>query len=170
MVTKLTALVDCICHTNGKGLWSRKKAQIHIVGFKLNTWDYEGKNDSGYLEVYFNTEDWNVKTDGLIYTDPLFESGLKLELRKLGLSDDIDYGEQGMQGSNYVDFDVSGEFIKKFFELTGVSSKQYKPAKPKTEKQKKKEFNKAKAAELRANLKAAAIEYFEFLDTHNLKN
>lgn len=160
--------VDFVCHTNGKGLWSRKAAAVDITKLLLDTWDYEGKNDSGNLKVYFNTNDWNVEKDGLIYTDPLFERELNQKLKKLGLLGNIGYSEQGMQGRDFVDFDVSSAFIKQFFKLNGVDSKEYKPAKPKTEKQKQKEINKVKAAELRANLKAAAIEYFEFLDKAGL--
>ena len=55
----------------------------------------------------------NTIDDGLIYTDPLFLEEFKLLLAQESLDNsDISYSEQGMQGDDYVSFDVGYNFLK----------------------------------------------------------
>jgi hypothetical protein len=63
------------------------------------------------LCVYFNTRSWDVESMGLIYTDPGFISDLECYLTQIGLPNDIDYSEQGMQGDDYVSFDAGPEIV-----------------------------------------------------------
>lgn len=116
--------VDTVLHTNGCGLWSRKKAAVKIT--KLE-YDY----DFGELRVFFDTKTWNTHSDGLIYTDSLFMKELKAFLKNLGFNPDVDYSEQGMQEDNYVSCDVGEQFINSWinFKLTKTidwNDKQFK--------------------------------------------
>jgi hypothetical protein len=60
--------------------------------------------------VYFNTADWDVNKEGLIYTDKEFLHELNAFLVEQGLST-VTYSEQGMQGDDYVSLDVEDEFL-----------------------------------------------------------
>lgn len=96
--------------TDGKGYWSRAKKTVGITNMRLSYVNDE--QDFGELRVYFNTKDWDVNTDGLIYTDKLFLSCLRDFLNAQSLAgQDVDYSEQGMQGDNYVSLDVGAAFI-----------------------------------------------------------
>lgn len=105
--------VDFVCHTSGTGLWSTKKAAVPHRELRLSYLDDED-GLFGELQVVFG-EEWNVATDGLIYTDPQWESELRTALVSLGLTTeaaaDVGYSEQGMQGEDYVSLDVSGGFF-----------------------------------------------------------
>ena len=57
--------------------------------------------------MHFNTDTWNVDTDGLIYTDPAFLESVRVAFG----TNDINYSEQGMQGTDFVSFDVGSEFL-----------------------------------------------------------
>jgi hypothetical protein len=93
-----------ILNTCGDGYWSNEQRGVRIT-------DMELRDDSCELRVYFNTEDWDVKQLGLIYTDSQFLIELKQLLRDNMLSDDVEYSEQGMQGVDYVSLDVSDDFV-----------------------------------------------------------
>lgn len=96
--------------TDGKGYWSRKVATVAITDMRVSYVNDE--RDFGELRVYFNTEDWDVKEDGLIYTDRQFERELQVFLEGHGLEgQDVSYSEQGMQGNNYVSCDVGAKFL-----------------------------------------------------------
>ena len=99
-------------NTNGRGYWSRKAKAVRVTDMKVTYINDEG--DFGELRVYFNTQDWDVSKDGLIYTDKQFMTELKAFLDVQGLpSKDISYSEQGMQGDNYVSCDiVSAKFLQ----------------------------------------------------------
>lgn len=98
--------------TIGDGYWSKivkQRLKVHI--FPSGTFMTRRKNPSNYygqLNVYFDTKVWNTKKYGLIYTDSLFEEHIKQILRDKGYRFwyDIFYSEQGMQSTNYVNFDV----------------------------------------------------------------
>ena len=100
-------------HTNGKGLWSDKATAVSITSLDLQY--ISNERDFGELCVHFNTQDWDVNTDGLIYTDPLFKAELRAYLQTLGFTaeeaNDVDYSEAGMQSDNYVSCDVGLDFI-----------------------------------------------------------
>ena len=100
-------------HTNGKGLWSDKATAVSITSLDLQY--ISNERDFGELCVHFNTQDWNVDTDGLIYTDPLFKAELRAYLQTLGFTaeeaNDVEYSEAGMQCEHYVSCDVGLDFI-----------------------------------------------------------
>lgn len=91
--------------TSGTGYWSDKVKTVRCIGYSV-PYTNEG-NDFGELRVYFDMETWDVDEDGLIYTDDAFLAAIRLAFDCNG----IDYSEQGMQGTNYVSFDVGAEFL-----------------------------------------------------------
>ena len=97
-----------IFNTAGDGYWSRVAKSVEVVDMKLGYVSDEG--DFGELCVYFNTADWDVNKDGLIYTDSEFLHELNAFLVEQGLCA-VEYSEQGMQGDDYVSLDVGDEFI-----------------------------------------------------------
>jgi hypothetical protein len=103
-----------ILNTDGKrGLWSNVARAVRIVDMQLGYESDEG--DFGELRVVFDTETWDVNTDGLIYTDRQFERELQAFLTAHGLAGaDVSYSEQGMQGDDYVSCDVGECFINSF--------------------------------------------------------
>ena len=110
-----------ILHTDGlRGLWNNVAKAISITDIRIGYVSEE--LDFGELRVYFDTETWNVREDGLIYTDRLFERELQEYLTQQGLAGpDVSYSEQGMQGRDYVSCDVGKEFLdtwKAKFSLT----------------------------------------------------
>jgi len=107
--------VSTTLQTDGKGLWSRKVAAVEITGLQLAYTNDE--LDFGELRVRFNKDTWDVSKDGLIYTDRLFLQQLREFLTAKGFdASDVDYSEQGMQGSTYVSLDVGECFINTFME------------------------------------------------------
>lgn len=110
--------VNFCCSTDGKGYWNRKEKQINHKKIELVIFDTKC-NPSFQLNVYFTKKDWNVNNYGLIYTDELWLENLHKELTKLGFknSKSATYSEQGMQGDNYVNLDVTKEFSNQFFKL-----------------------------------------------------
>jgi hypothetical protein len=106
---KLTATLN----TNGTGYWSNERKAVEITGLQLNYVNDEGL--FGELCVHFNTNTWDVNTDGLIYTDKQFMRELKELLTVQGYdASDVSYSEQGMQGDTYVSCDVGECFINSF--------------------------------------------------------
>jgi hypothetical protein len=99
-------------NTNGLGYWSRAQKAVGIVDMRVTYINDE--RDFGELRVYFNTQDWDVKVDGLIYTDKQWRNELQAFLDAQGLpGKDISYSEQGMQGDNYVSLDiVTAKFLR----------------------------------------------------------
>ena len=97
-----------IFNTAGDGYWSRTAKAVEIVNMQMGY--VSDEKDFGELCVYFNTADWDVNTDGLIYTDSEFLHELNAFLVEQGLCA-VEYSEQGMQGDNYVSLDVEDEFI-----------------------------------------------------------
>jgi hypothetical protein len=98
--------------TDGSGYWSNLAKTVTVTGLELSY--VSDENDFGELRVHFDTNTWNVDTDGLIYTDREFISNLKVLLSRLELDTDISYSEQGMQGDTFVSLDVGPEFIKSY--------------------------------------------------------
>jgi hypothetical protein len=107
-------------NTNGKGYWSRAVKAVRVVDMQVAYINDE--RDFGELRVYFNTEDWDVNKDGLIYTDKQWRNELQAFLDTQGLpGKDISYSEQGMQGDNYVSMDiVSAKFLSAWEAKFGV--------------------------------------------------
>ena len=100
-------------HTNGTGYWSNVRTAVDVI--KLDLQYITNDKDFGELCVHFNTNDWDTKTDGLIYTDKLFMAELRTYLQTVGFTEaeanDVSYSEQGMQSDNYVSCDVGAVFI-----------------------------------------------------------
>ena len=106
------------CKTAGDGYWSNAVRDVNLTGMRIAYTSDDGA--FGELRVYFNTKFWDVDQLGLIYTDTQFITKLKLILAKqFGFTakelKNLYYSEQGMQGNNYVSFDVDGTaLINKF--------------------------------------------------------
>jgi hypothetical protein len=109
-------------HTDGRGYWTRKINDVRIIGLKVPYINED--EDFGELRVYFNTTDWDVRQDGLIYTDDKFLVELQLYLESAGLTVFADYSEQGMQGPNYVSCDVGPSFLTAYKEKFPVAYKE----------------------------------------------
>ncbi len=107
--------VKDVLTTCGDGYWSDVSKSVRVTDIALSYINDE--SDFGELRVYFNTDDWDVREDGLIYTDSMFMEELRVMLDGMGLAGaDVDYSEQGMQGDNYVSCDVGEDFIKSYGE------------------------------------------------------
>lgn len=113
--------IDAILHTGGNGLWSDCQRDVRVTGFKV---PYVNKEKTfGELRVYFDTATWSTREHGLIYTDMLFIEELREFLDWHGLAGyDISYSEQGMQGRDYVSFDIGVDFLKSYFDVDKVAS------------------------------------------------
>lgn len=98
-----------VFNTSGDGYWSDVAKAVTVVDIKL-LWVDDDK-EFGELAVYFD-KSWDVRKDGLIYTDSNFLEELQAFLNAQGLAgNDVSYSEQGMQGDNYVSCDVGEDFI-----------------------------------------------------------
>lgn len=103
--------------TGGDGLWSNCVKLVKITKLSLTKYTYDGKT-WGSLNAYFDPESWNVETDGLVYTDKLFLNDFVEELsERTSLLNgtayfDLDYSERGMQGADFINFDVDDAFCK----------------------------------------------------------
>lgn len=101
-------------HTAGTGMWSSSVSAVQVLRVELAYCNDEC--DFGELRAYFNTKDWDVENDGLIYTDSIWLDEFRALMRSLGFTrnavNDISYSEQGMQGDNYVSMDVGEEFMR----------------------------------------------------------
>lgn len=108
--------------TSGDGYWSNVKKDVFCKTAEVMyiSDDYE----FGELCVYFDTDSWDTTQHGLIYTDNQFINELSDALIDIGFSEegvnDISYSEQGMQGDDFVSFDIEGVFIKEARELAEV--------------------------------------------------
>lgn len=115
-------MTKVIFNTAGDGYWSNVSKPVEIVDMRINYVNDE--QDFGELCVYFNTDTWNVNTDGLIYTDSQFKIDLMGFIKQHGLAVDLSYSEQGMQGDDYVSLDVGADFLaswaSKFGEIANV--------------------------------------------------
>lgn len=100
--------------TSGDGYWSTKKKFVTINRVRMAYVNEEG--DFGELRAYFDTQDWDVDNNGLIYSDMGWKHSFLTCMEKtFGFSPDaildISYSEQGMQGMDYVSMDVGPQFI-----------------------------------------------------------
>jgi hypothetical protein len=99
--------------TDGMGYWSNQAKEVFVT--KMGITHLNDENDFGELRVYFDIADWDVRENGLIYTDNLFLDTLKSYMFDMGYdASDVSYSEQGMQGDNYVSLDVGPKFINSF--------------------------------------------------------
>ncbi len=98
-----------IFNTDGSGYWSNVAKAVEIVDMYVCCVSED--KDFGELRVVFNTDTWDVNTDGLIYTDRQFKIDLMQFITQHGLIVDLCYSEQGMQGDDYVSLDIGADFI-----------------------------------------------------------
>ena len=111
-----------ILECDGSGLWGAEPdATVEIQ--KLVVPYVNEEEDFGELRVYFDPTFWNIRQDGLIYTDDGFLRQLREILEKLTFTpqaaNDVEYSEQGMQGENYVSLDVGKAFLDEWLEIPG---------------------------------------------------
>jgi hypothetical protein len=106
--------VSFITRTDGRGYWStvaRKSIRINRVAIASVSDDGE----YGELRAYFDESEWNVESDGLIYSDQAWMKSFRSCMATLGFSVQalaaISYTEQGMQGTEYVSLDVGRDFL-----------------------------------------------------------
>ncbi|MEN7551697.1 hypothetical protein AAG747_27525 [Rapidithrix thailandica] len=80
----------------------------------------------GHLMAYFDPKEWDVKQEGLIYTDAQFEKDVRDLLKNAGLQhyEDICYSEQGMQGDDFVDFDLGPDLAEELY-VKGFVERQF---------------------------------------------
>lgn len=110
-----------VLHTAGDGFWSDVAQAVTILALAVTYVNDE--KDFGELRVYFDKATWDVKSDGLIYTDSQFKRELKEWLTSLGYnSSDVSYSEQGMQGDDYVSLDVGIQFLDTWIKQHGDTS------------------------------------------------
>jgi hypothetical protein len=94
-------------------LWHRTHKQVRVLYAELKEYNH--------LWVVFDENTWDVNTEGLIYTDPIWLKGLRDEFDRRGFSPltmkGVCYSEQGLQGDDYVDLDITNEFIAEWSRL-----------------------------------------------------
>lgn len=97
--------------TSGDGYWSDVSKHVSVTGFDVRICNFL-EEDYGELRVFFKQDSWIIDEDGLIYTDKNFKKELRQVLQAHGFdSSDVSYSEQGMQGDDYVSFDIGPKFI-----------------------------------------------------------
>ena len=106
--------VNFVTKTSGDGFWAEAVKTVRVNRVELAYLNDEG--DFGELRVYFNTQDWDVNRDGLIYSDMGWKhTFLTCMENELGFSSDaildVYFSEQGMQGVDYVSMDIGPQFI-----------------------------------------------------------
>lgn len=104
--------------TSGTGYWSTARKSVRTT--RIDVPYINDERDFGELRVYFDTDTWDVETDGLIYTDARFMAELSAILAQAGFNvADLSYSEQGMQGDDFVSFDVGSAFLGTWFDIVG---------------------------------------------------
>jgi hypothetical protein len=100
-----------VLDTAGDGLWSDVMCGVLVTDVSLDLGE-SAEYPRNELVVGFDPETWNTLVDGLIYTDSKFLRGVRKLLNDRGLPGrGVSYSEQGMQGPDYVSFDVTDAFI-----------------------------------------------------------
>lgn len=103
--------------TSGTGYWSDAVKPVDITKLKLFVSEDEDEV-WGELRVYFDPKTWDTSKHGLVYTDQPFAGKLKGTLQAIGLvGADIGYSEQGMQGADFISFDVGDQFVASWRKL-----------------------------------------------------
>lgn len=107
---------------NGDGLWSSLTKQVRLTELSICYHSDQDLSNDGTLDeeiavgdcasciITFNTEDWDVETEGLIYTDSCEEEIKAIVAEAIGSPDEtvvMFWSEQGMQGDDYLHFDIT---------------------------------------------------------------
>lgn len=104
-------VIDNVTATVGRdtGLWYEWKDTPVVLTGKIGFQKGHDPAWGGSLKFHINKDEWNVETEGLIYTDDRFEQDVKNALKANGFEncDDLSYSEAGLQCNDYVDFDIS---------------------------------------------------------------
>lgn len=108
--------VNQLVVTSGGGLWSNVISKVLVTNIDIMYYnqddldDDDNKSASKFLsiDVYFDTSTWDTYNNGLIYTDAGFRNEINdILIAALNTKDFIlSYSEQGMQGQDYVNFDL----------------------------------------------------------------
>lgn len=117
------------CHCNvEKTNWCIDSGKVTITLMELKIRFWHGWDDfSAGLNLYFDNS-WDVETNGIIYTSKLFLKEFREYLKvNYNFSDeavkDLYYSESGMQGDDYVNFDVGDLFYKEFINIPEIAKK-----------------------------------------------
>ena len=117
--------VDAILAVGGDGYWATisQSQDVRITRIELGRGvQFDDERICGHMKVYIDETTWNCERDGHIYTDRTFLSALSEYLDGLGLpGSNVGYSEAGMQGSDYVDFDVGTKFYVAWMTKFGIS-------------------------------------------------
>ena len=102
----------------GDGYWTKESKPVMIDKMSI---EYIAEDDQfGELRLYFDTDEWDVQDDNVIYTDNQFINEFKDWLTTIGFTaaalDQLDYSERGMQGDDFVSFDIGGLFITEYLD------------------------------------------------------
>ena len=111
---KFDRKVNFVTKTDGNGYWSIQIKTVRIIRVELAY--VSDDKDFGELRAYFDTRDWDVDNDGLIYSDMGWKhTFLTCMEKEFGFSPDaildVSYTEQGMQGTDFVSMDVGQQFL-----------------------------------------------------------
>lgn len=91
----------------GKGLWGQNDEPKTFKIDKVVLHYLDDENPVGTIDVFL--QGYKAKNDGLIYTDKTFIKSFKDLLKEKGFFSKfkyVEYSEQGMQGTNFVNMDV----------------------------------------------------------------
>lgn len=102
-------------HTDGSSLWASGIVKTVRITRVVLDWDND-EGSWGELRAYFESQDWDSASLGLIYTDRNWIQEFRALMKTQGFSpvavEDINYSEQGMQGLDFVSMDVSENFLR----------------------------------------------------------
>lgn len=97
-------------NTNGSGFHSNEAKVVQIKSMDVARQADGAK--FGELRIFFDVASWDTEKDGLIYTDKQFLADAKDYLTRAGYdASELHYSEYGMQGDDFVSFDVDGKFL-----------------------------------------------------------
>jgi hypothetical protein len=99
--------------TDGKGLYTPVVKNLDMIGWSFSIWEDDGRNSGLFL--YFNIDNWDIYKEGIIYTDKtalqmarqFFMDRFKLKKEHV---ESIIWSESGMQGEDFLHFDISVNF------------------------------------------------------------
>lgn len=110
---------------DGSGLYGTESKPVKIRLFAVSSKEDTQRDDKGVLEYagsaslygYFDLNDWNadVEKDNLLYTDAGVEDQINAYLRLKGIEDAGGWSEHGMQGANYIHFDLRYGALEQIF-------------------------------------------------------
>lgn len=90
------------------GLWGANAEPVEFEVSEAEVVYGDAESDDGFVSLNIRLKDYQVDQYGLIYTDPTFLGSLRALLAQAGMDGEaLNYSEAGMQGSDYVNLDVS---------------------------------------------------------------